>query len=309
MLFILAMACAPCSLQAQNATRLIAQGDSLLEAGRTAKAMEKYNAAVLLAPNADALAARAKGWFFQGKSDKFLRDSNASLALDSLHPQANYQRALHAFQTGDQAAAVRFATRALKSATKPALRRRILLLRGEAAATAGQKENAISDLTAGIDDRLDEWPAMKLLARLLDETGNPNASLQLLEKLCSVQPNDIGNWSNKGFELNTLERYADAVKAFDMALTIDKDEPVVLSNKAFALMKLGQTDEAFTNVNRSIKADGTNPYALRTRAMLFLRKGEGQKACNDLSLAKAMGGAPEVDELIKQNCQGIQPKR
>lgn len=296
-------------LHGQDARHLIAQGDSLLEAGRASKAMAKYNAAVALAPTAEALAARARGWYFQGKYDKFLLDINGSLALDSLDPQANFQRALYSLRVNDNTGAVQYATRAAGPRAKPALRRHALLLRGEAGAASGRKEQAIADLKAGMDNRLDDTSAMKLLARLLDETGDAAASLEVLEKLCDVQPADIGNWSNRGFELNKLERYDEAVKVLDQALAIDKDEPVVLSNRAYALMKLDRDAEAFSDVGRSLKADGTNPYALRTRALLYLRKGERSKACDDLTLAKAMGGAPEVDELAKQHCSGMPGKR
>ena len=181
-------------------------------------------------------------------------------------------------------------------------------LRGEAEAASGLNEQAIMDLQEGIDNRLDEAPSMKLLASLLDEVGDPAASLAILEKLCTVQPGDIGNWSNRGFELSKLERYQEAVQVLDQALAIDKDEPVVLSNKAYALMKLGRDADAFTAVNRSLKADATNPFALCTRALLYLRKGEREKACNDLTLSKALGGAPEVDAMIKQHCAGIREK-
>lgn len=296
-------------LHAQNATMLIAQGDSLLEAARASKAMAKYNAAVAIAPSADALAGRARGWYYQGKYDKFLTDIKGALALDSLHPQANYQRALDAARTNDNTAVIHFTTQAIGPRTHAGLRRQALILRGEAEAATGQNEQAVADLRAGIDDRLDDAPAMKLLARLLDEAGDPAASLEVLEKLCAVQPADIGNWSNRGFELTKLERYEEAVDVLDKALVIDKDEPVVLSNKAYALLKLNRDEEALTVVGRSLKADATNPYALRTRALLYLRKGERAKACDDLTLAKAMGGAPEVDELIKQHCSGMPGKR
>jgi tetratricopeptide (TPR) repeat protein len=299
----------PAWLAAQDEAALIAKGDSLLAADRPAKAMEQFNAAVALKPDADALAARARGWYVQGKYDKFLKDCAAALDIDSLHPQANYQRALHAFRTNDNDGAVRFCTRALVRGAKPALQQQVLILRGQAGAASGHKRQAITDLVEGIGDRTDEVPAMKLLARLYNETGDPASSLAVLEKLCVLQPKDIGNWSNKGFELNQLERYTDALDAFDKALELDKDEPVVLSNKAYALLKLGRDEEAMTTVNRSLRSDATNAYALRTRALLYLRKGEGEKACNDLSLSKAMGNVPEVDALLKQHCAGVPARR
>lgn len=298
-----------CAAQNTDPKRLISQGDSLLEANQPKGAMEKFNAAVNMGATADALAARARGWYYQAKYTQFLQDVNRSLALDSLHPQANYQRALYASRAEDHKGTVRFATRALAGKGTPAMQRQSLILRGNAEASLGQGAQAIKDLRQGIANRTDEPAAMKLLARLLDEAGDPAASLDILEKLCAIRPDDIGNWSNKGYELNRLERYSEALAALDKALQIDKDEPVVLSNKAYALLQLDRDAEAMAAVNRSLKGDAANPYALRTRALLYLRKGERDKACNDLSLAKAMGSSADVDNLIKQHCQGLQPKK
>ncbi|MBS1546852.1 MAG: tetratricopeptide repeat protein [Bacteroidetes bacterium] len=294
---------------APDASRFIVQGDSLLEANQPSRAMQKYNKAVELGATANALAARARGWYYQGKYTQFLADVNRALALDSLHPQANFQRALYASRTDDHAASIRFTTRALKTAKKPELQRQALILRGSAEAASGRNQQAIADLKLGITDRTDDPVAMKLLARMLDEAGDMAGSLAMLEKLCTIRPDDIGNWSNKGYELNRLERYSEALNALDKALEIDKDEPVVLSNKAYALLQLDRDADAMASVNRSLKGDAANPFALRTRALLYLRKGERDKACNDLSLAKAMGASTDVDDLIKQHCAGLQPKR
>lgn len=293
----------------QPAAVLIAEGDTLLAQNSPSKAMEKFNAALEAGRTADAYAARARGWYYQGKYDKFLADTRDALALDSTHLLANYQRALDALRSEDAAAAITFAGRTLAHGPHPDLRRKALVVRGEAAALAGQSANAIADLEEGLEGNLVDVQAMKTLARLQDAAGNPAASLAVLEKLCELQPMDIGNWSNRGYELNRLERYGDALKILDHALELDKDEPVVLSNKAYALLKLDRDQEALQLINKSLRSDRVNPYALRTRAMLLLRKGERDKACNDLTLAKAMGGAPEVDELVKQHCSGMPRKR
>lgn len=304
------MLCTAAPSSAQNAHVLIAEGDSLLAAGAASKAMVKFNAALDLGRTADAYAARGRGWYFQGKYDKFLDDTRSALDLDSLNAKANYQRALYALRNADNLGAVQFAARALKSNPQGDLRLRVLTARGEAEAASGMTEAAITDLSEGLKDaRPADAEAMKTLARLLDKTDNPAASLAWLEKLCELQPADIGNWSNRGFELIRLERYGDALPVLDRALQLDKDEPVVLSNKAYALLKLERDAEAMAAINRSLRADRANPYALRTRAMLYLRKGDRNKACNDLTLAKAMGGAPEVDALVKQHCAGLPAKK
>lgn len=295
-------------VQAQNAAVLIAQGDSLLASDRGTKAIEKYDAAISLAPDADAYAGRARGWYYLGKYDKFIADIASALKLDSLNAKANYQGALYAFRTGNNTGAVEYASLVRRKGS-PELAARALVVRGEAEAALGMNAQAISDLSEGLGERLDDLAALKTLARLYDAMGDPDKSLTVLERLCAAEPGDIGNWSNRGFELSKLERYEEAVQVLDRALEFDKDQPVVLSNKAYALLKLDRDADALTAVNRSLKADKVNPYALRTRALLYLRKGDQGKACNDLTLSKAMGGAPEVDTLIKQHCTGVSKDR
>ncbi|MBS0225635.1 MAG: hypothetical protein JSS25_04745, partial [Proteobacteria bacterium] len=80
-----AMLCAAAPSPAQNAHVLIAEGDSLLAAGSAAKAMVKFNAALDLGRTAEAYAGRGRGWYFQGKYDKFLDDTRSALDLDSLN--------------------------------------------------------------------------------------------------------------------------------------------------------------------------------------------------------------------------------
>lgn len=294
--------------RAQSAAELIQHADTLLAGKDPNGAMELCNQALAMGPSAAAYAARARVWYYQGKYDKFLQDVDEALTLDSLHGMANYQRAIYAFRGGDNDATVLYASRALADSLGAEPREQALIMRGEAYAALGQATRAIEDLQEGLKGNALELDAMKTLARLLDQVGRTEESLAVLERLCTLAPQDIANWSNRGFELNKLERYGEALAMLDNALAIDKDEPVVLSNKAYALLKLNRHAEAMTAVERSLKADRANPYALRTRALLYLAKGKQEKACNDLTLAKAIGGAPDVDALVKRHCAGLPQK-
>ena len=44
-------------------------------------------------------------------------------------------------------------------------------------------------------------------------------------------------------------------------------------------------------------------------ALFRLRRGEKLKACDDLSLAKALGDVPDVDQLIQENCAGMDQRK
>jgi len=292
------------SLFAQSAEQLIAQGDTLLAGGRSKKALDMFEAAVKVSPSAESYSARASAWYYMRRDKEFLADVLEALRLDSLFPEANYQRALIAHQNAEDTSAVRYATRALGRAGDPDQRQRILIVRGEAFAGLGKTAQAINDLSKGTADRMDDLDALRSLAHLQDISGDHEASLAILAKLCKIAPYDISNWSNRAFELNTLGRYEEALPVIDQALSLDKDEPIVLSNKAYALMKLGRDADAMEAVNRSLKVYAENSYALQTRGMLYLRKGDREDACNDLTMAKSLGAGSEVDPLINQYCGG-----
>ena len=276
----------------------------MLTAGERAKAMTKYEAAVDSAATSATWAARARGWYASGKYEKALKDLNSALALDSMYAPANQLRAEYAFRTDDNEAVVSHTDRALMADLKPQAKSQMLVLRGQAKAALRNNKQALADLKEGLGSRTDDLPALKVLARLYDLNGQFAESLAVLESLCSLEPEDLGNWSNRGYELNQLGRYDDALAVLETALAQDKDEPVVLSNKAYALMKTGRDEDAMKAVEHSLKSSPNNAYALRTRADLRIRKGDRAKACDDLTLAKALGSAPGVDEMIKENCGG-----
>jgi tetratricopeptide (TPR) repeat protein len=298
----------PATGHAQDAAQLIAQGDSLLAIDRPQKAVDKFTQAIEKDGSATSFAARARAWYKLDRMDRFLLDTEKALNLDSTHAEANYHKSVYAFRSEDYRNAERSATRSIGKATS-ALRQDALVIRGQARVELKKSPEAIADLKEGLGDRTENFAAMKSLARALDATGDHAGSLAVLEKLCTVEPYDIGNWTNRGFELASLGQYENALIIYEEALSIDKDEPTVLSNRANALLQLGRTDEAMQDVSRSLRSYPSNAFALRTRGILLARKGEKEKACADFQLARILGGVPDVDKLIEEYCGGIQPKR
>jgi tetratricopeptide (TPR) repeat protein len=294
---------------AQDADRCIALGDSLLLIDRPQKAVDQFDAAIKLRPDAGSYSARARAWYAMERMDRFLLDVEKALQLDSTYVEANYQRALYAFRSEDWSHTERLCTRALNHKPDAAMLARVLVLRGEARAEQKKVPGAIEDLKAGLGSSSDDHEALRTLARLYDAIGDHAAALGVLETLCALEPDNIGHWTNRAFELNALGRHEEALKMCEQALSMDKDEPVALSNRAYTLLKLGRDNDAMADIERSLKSYPANPYALRTRAVLLLHKGERDKACADLSLAKILGDVPEVDELLKEHCGGTSAPR
>ena len=278
-----------------------------MAAGRSSRAIPHYDAAIAEAPTAENLARRANAWLQMERLDKFLVDVEEALRLDSSHVQANHMRALFAYRAEDRHGALRLATRGLNAGATGEDRAKLLRVRGMALTDLRREKEAVVDLREGLQGAATDLEAMKAYARALDATGDHAGSLAVAERLCELEPKDIGNWINRGYELAQLGRHEEAVAIYGKAFEIDKDEPTARSNRAWSFLQLGRENEALADVERSLRAYPSNAFALRTRAMIRLRRGQREKACNDLSLARVLGNVADVDRLLKEHCEGGAP--
>ena len=104
-----------------------------------------------------------------------------------------------------------------------------------------------------------------------------------------------------------MGRYEEALVYFNKALELDKDEPLTLNNRGFTRYKLNNLAGALEDINKSIFLYTTNAYAYKNRALVYLALDKKEEACTDLQKARELQFekqyGPEVNELIKKNCQ------
>jgi tetratricopeptide (TPR) repeat protein len=295
--------------QAQNTDSLILQGDSLLAAGKASRALELFEQAVKGEKSVDTYLARARALYQMDKMDRFLQDVDRALKLDSNNAEANFQRALHASRTASPEGVEYYSAKTIARGRDSLLVGRALILRGLSRDAESRSAAAIDDLERGTRMVPDDTEGRRALSRLYDSVGRYEDALKVLSRLIELEPDDIGHWTNRAFELSQLERFGEAMGAVQQALLMDKDEPVALANRAYINLKLGHDKEAMTDIERSLRSLPGNPYALRTRALLRLRKGEREKACQDLTLAQVLGQIPEVDQLVQEHCASTPPRQ
>jgi tetratricopeptide (TPR) repeat protein len=84
-----------------------------------------------------------------------------------------------------------------------------------------------------------------------------------------IYPKDFGLWNNKGLALYNLGKYADALKSYDMALSINQNFTLSVVNKGDTLFKMGRFTDA---VDAYSKANVTDPG--NTKAMEGLEKAQ-----------------------------------
>ena len=69
-------------------------------------------------------------------------------------------------------------------------------------------------------------------------------------------------WNNKGYAIYNLGKYADALKSYDMALSIDQNYTPSLVNKGDTLYKMGRFTDAVDAYSKANVTDPANPKAI-----------------------------------------------
>lgn len=129
------------------------------------------------------------------------------------------------------------------------------------------------------------------------EYGHNEEALRLAEALIALQPDSGINWLAKGQILYGMERYQEAVEAFDQSMGLGQDRADVYGMKASALLKLGKSDAAISTATKGIELFPGNAYAIYNRACIYSLKGDKVAALADLK--KAL----EINPRLKQHAR------
>ncbi|MCY7386352.1 MAG: tetratricopeptide repeat protein, partial [Microcoleus sp. CAN_BIN18] len=83
------------------------------------------------------------------------------------------------------------------------------------------------------------------------------------DKALEFKPDDPDTWYNRGYALDYLGRWEEAIASYDKALEFKPDDPGVFYNKACCYALHGQADLSIQNLQRAINL---NPDKYREMA-------------------------------------------
>lgn len=289
---------------AQSAAEFHVLAEADAEAGNLKRSIKLSNKAVELEPrNADYVYLRAKTNFEIGRFDQAKEDLEETIYLDSTHAGALHYRAKYYFIIEHYRGCVEDNDKALEYTNDKDLIASILLNRGEAKLMLKNAEGAYEDLLEGLAMDTANMHGITVMASTLHELKRHEEALPYLNKLIQNNAKDIGARINKGFELEALGRYKEAIAAYNDAQQIDKNEPLVYSNRARAYYGLKEYEQALKDVNKSLANQPMNGYAYHTRALIRLAQGEKSKACKDLEHSRELMFSKQVNDLFDKNCR------
>jgi len=128
-------------------------------------------------------------------------------------------------------------------------------------------------------------------------------AVEAFERAVRFDEENAEAWVNKGFAHAEIEEYDRAIGAYDEALRVDEDDEFAaeaLVNKAYAQYELGRGDPLRT-VERALEKDERSPEAWYNRAVFLNERGSHEDAlrCIDNALSLGQRGPRALQEKAR----------
>lgn len=295
-------------LRAQPVKELITRGQQLLGEKKYIEALDVYNKAFKRdSTKYDVFTGRGTAYFELKEYQKCYDDFSRAIALEPDSALAYHYRAnlMYVLNYTDEAIADN--TKAIERTTDEKFLLGCFVNRGSAREQKRDYKGAYEDFYRAYSYDTTDLSVLNNLGTVLDDLGRREEAIMFLKKAIAIDSSFVGPYVNIGFQYTQIGRYEEALVYYTKALELEKDEPLTLNNRGFTRYKMNEFDAALEDINRSILLFNTNAFAYKNRALVYLAMDKKEEACQDLQRAKELQFekqyGPEVNELIKKNCQ------
>ncbi len=138
-------------------------------------------------------------------------------------------------------------------------------------------------------------------AFIQSQFNNHLLALESYDKSLEINPKNLYSLNNKGYTLNVLERFEEAVIYFDKAIEENPKMAYAFNNRGLSKIKLGQIEEGLSDLNYSHDLDPENSYYYRNIGIYHQDRGELQLALDFYHKSKSLDSETHnIDALIKE---------
>jgi len=132
----------------------------------------------------------------------------------------------------------------------------------------------------------DEAEEKAHMAYEMYETGRLNLALDQLGEAIEINPTNSAWYFDKGLTLDTLERFEEAMEAFEQALLLKGDDPEILNCLAVDYTRIGQYDLAISTFEYIQQLDPTFEPCYCNRIITYAEMDQHDKAEHMFYLAQ-----------------------
>lgn len=135
-----------------------------------------------------------------------------------------------------------------------------------------------------------DWPAaLNVLGVIAFHTGRTEFSVELFQKVVSVEPGNADARLNLGNALKSLARLDEAEAAYRAASTLNPNDPLAQASLAVVLQDVGRLDEAISAFRKALAISPSDANAHFGLGNAFMSRGEANLAAESFRNAIAHG--------------------
>ena len=108
----------------------------------------------------------------------------------------------------------------------------------------GRVQEALAKAQEAIDQDKEYLPAYRAMADMLQESGSPDQSISLYNKILEKNPNSDEIYTNRGYAYGRLNQLSQAIEDYNKALELNPKAVNAISARASAYAKTGEIDLA-----------------------------------------------------------------
>ena len=109
-------------------------------------------------------------------------------------------------------------------------------------------------------------------------TGFPLDALVEYDMALELNPDNPIHLNNKGYTLNLLGRYPEAVQLFNKAIELQPEFAYPYSNRGLSRIKAGEVAQGLADINRSLELDPSESYGHRNLGIYYLEQNDISEA-------------------------------
>jgi eukaryotic-like serine/threonine-protein kinase len=175
----------------------------------------------------------------------------------------------------------------------------------------GEPSGALSQISAMVADRSQDWFAHALRARALSELGNASDAVAEDERAMALaDPRQALAWkTHRVFDALHARRWSEAVGALNIVLATRPENTALYLERGWALARLGDWVGAGADIDRGVKGQAVTIFFFYHRALVALNAGDFKtyRAICERHLvnrgAATARGDPQLDVLTGWICE------
>src|SRR3990172_886189 len=129
----------------------------------------------------------------------------------------------------------------------------------------------------------------------LDSLGRYADAVKMYDRAIKFDPTSGALYGSKGLALRKLGRYEDAIKMYDRAIELDPKSADAYGNKGYVLIYLKRYDDAVESLSKAITLNDKSPAQHNNMALALMKRNRG----NDAQKAREIS-----EQVLKEDSKG-----